>query len=129
MPPKPTKLVALTNDQLFELNDAAMATITRMLELGQTQDEVRRQSLARLWEARNEIVEAVNGPGGTFRQAELEAKVRAAIQSPIVLRWSVFADGAHLGYVSCLTEEEAIRAGCDEFKIADGVEVTARLLR
>lgn len=125
----PVKNVSFTDEQLFELNDSAMETIKRMLELGQTNDEVRAKSLARLWEARLKIVEAVNGPGKTHNHDIWEAQVNAAIQSPVVLKWSVFADGSHVGYVSCLSEHEAARQGADEFNISDGTEITVRLLR
>lgn len=129
MCPPPERNVSLTDEQLLELNDSAMETIKRMLELGQTNDEVRAKSLARLWEARLKIVEAVNGPGRTHNHGILEAQVNAAIQSPVVLKWSVFADGIHVGYVSCLSEHEAVRQGADEFNIADGAEIAVRLLR
>ncbi|MAF04659.1 hypothetical protein [Herbaspirillum sp.] len=129
MYPHPVKNISLTDEQLFELNDAVMETITRMVEFGQTTDEVRAQSLPRLWEARLKIVEAINGPGKTYNQDILEAQVNAAIQSPVVLKWSVSADGVHVGYVSCVSEDQAARQGGMEFNIPDGTEISVRLLR
>lgn len=125
----PLKNISFTDEQLFELNDAVMDTITRMVEFGQTTDEVRSQSLPRLWEARLKIVEAVNGPGKTFNQDILEAQINAAIKSPVILKWSVLADGVHVGYVSCVSEDEAVRHGGMEFNIPDGIEISVRLLR
>ena len=74
--------IKLTQDQLYELNDAAFEVIKRMLRDGQDDAEIKLHGLRNLWSAFL-AVRAVIFPGPeTASFGVLEGEVREAIANP-----------------------------------------------
>lgn len=72
----------LTQEQLYELNDAAHEVIQRMIEQGQTPEEKKFQSLRVLFSALQALHLANLGTADTPGLRNLEPRVMAAMGAP-----------------------------------------------
>lgn len=75
-------LLTLSQDQLYELNDAANEVLERMLRDGQDAAEIKLRALPNLWSAfkalRLVMLDTLDTPG----MNELEQRVLAAVARP-----------------------------------------------
>lgn len=75
-----------TTEELYEINDALMEVIDRMLHEGQTQQEIDYGSLRVMWGVRQRARQAVLGDFPKSKEGlELEEQVKNAIQHPKLL--------------------------------------------
>lgn len=74
--------VTLSDNQLYELNDAAHAVIERMLREGQDPVEIRLHALANLWSAYKVLQVTMTGSLDTPGLQSWEPQVMAAISKP-----------------------------------------------
>lgn len=75
-------LLALSQDQLYELNDAANEVLERMLRDGQDAAEIKLRALPNLWSAFKALHIALLGTLDTPGMKELEPRVLAAVANP-----------------------------------------------
>ncbi|KRB35091.1 MULTISPECIES: hypothetical protein [unclassified Acidovorax] len=75
-------LLTLSQEQLYELNDAANEVLERMLRDGQDAAEIKLGALPNLWAALKAVRLALLGTLDTPGMNELEPRVLAAIASP-----------------------------------------------
>lgn len=83
MEPKP---VQFTESQQYEVNDAISETINRMLTEGQTEIEIKYNSLAVLWSAWKALTIAAFGNWDTPGMLEIAPKIEVAINRPKKLK-------------------------------------------
>lgn len=81
-----TFTLTLTQNQLYELNDAAHEVIQRMLAEGQDHAEIKLQALPELWGAFKALHMALLGTPDTPGIREIEPRVLAAIAKPTLKR-------------------------------------------
>mgnify|MGYP003499389879 FL=1 len=81
-----TFTLTVTENQLYELNDAANEVITRMLRDGQDETEIKLRALPELWEAFKVISMALLGTTDTPGIREIEPRVLAEIARPTLKR-------------------------------------------
>lgn len=74
--------ITLSQDQLYELNDAALEVIKRMLRDGQDVVELKLHALPNLFGAFQAVQLALLGTTDTPGMQDLEAKVLQAIANP-----------------------------------------------
>lgn len=74
--------MAFTKNELYEVNDALHEVVTRMCEQGQTEIEIREQSLAHLWSASKKVTTMILGDADTPGIRNHEPAVLAAIAKP-----------------------------------------------
>ncbi|MDP3511431.1 MAG: hypothetical protein Q8S20_01670 [Sulfuritalea sp.] len=74
-----------TKDELYELNDALNETVGRMLQEGQTPEEIKYRSLACLWNAWLKITIEIHGTADTPAMKKLAALIDIAIDHPKTL--------------------------------------------
>lgn len=74
--------LTLTQNQLYELNDAAHEVIKRMLRDGQDETEIKLRALPELWGAFKALHIALLGTADTPAMQEFEPQVLAAISNP-----------------------------------------------
>ena len=77
-----TFTLTVTENQLYELNDAANEVITRMLRDGQDETEIKLRALPELWGAFKAISMALLGTTDTPSRREIEPRVLAEIARP-----------------------------------------------
>lgn len=75
-------LLTLSQDQLYELNDAVNEVLERMLRDGQDAAEIKLRALPNLWDAFKAVRLALLDTLDTPAINELEPRVLAAIASP-----------------------------------------------
>lgn len=75
-------LLTLSQNQLYELNDAALEVIKRMLRDGPDAVELKLQALPNLWAAFQAIQLALVGTTDTPGMRDLEPRVLEAIANP-----------------------------------------------
>ena len=75
-------LLTLSQDQLYELNDAALEVIKRMLRDGPDAVELKLQALPNLWAAFQAVQLALVGTTDTPGMRDLEPRVLEAIANP-----------------------------------------------
>ncbi|WP_287966314.1 hypothetical protein [Diaphorobacter sp.] len=75
----------LTQEQLYELNDAALEVIERMINDGQAEAEIKLSALPTLFEAFKAIHVAILGSDDTPAIRNLEPRVMAAMGAPRAL--------------------------------------------
>lgn len=72
--------------ELYELNDALHEVVTRMCDRGQTDSEVREQSLAHLWSALKKVTILLLGDSNTPGIRNFEPTIIEAIANPRILK-------------------------------------------
>lgn len=75
-------LLTLSQDQLYELNDAANEVLERMLRDGQDAAEIKLRALPNLWDAFKALHLALLGTLDTPGMNAFEPRVLAAIANP-----------------------------------------------
>ncbi|MBA4059841.1 MAG: hypothetical protein C0470_05600 [Verminephrobacter sp.] len=75
-------LLTISQDQLYELNDAVNEVLERMLRDGQDAAEIKLRALPNLWNAFKAVRLALLGTLDTQGMNELEPRVLAAIANP-----------------------------------------------
>ena len=81
-----TFTLTVTENQLYELNDAANEVITRMLRDGQDETEIKLRALPELWGAFKATSMALLGTTETPGIREIEPRVLAEIARPTLKR-------------------------------------------
>ena len=73
---------AFTTDELYEVNDSLNRYVEHMIEVGQTETEIKYNSLANTWSAHKKVAECMfSGDLPDWVQTR-EAQVQEAIQKP-----------------------------------------------
>lgn len=70
----------------YELNDAINETVKRMLNDGQSTQEIEMQSLRHLWSAWQKVTFEILGTTDTYGMREMAPMVQAAISEPKLLK-------------------------------------------
>jgi hypothetical protein len=71
-----------TTNELYEVNDSLNRYVVHMIEVGQTEIEIKYNSLANAWTAQKKVAHCMlDGDMPDWVQT-MEAKVQAAIQKP-----------------------------------------------
>lgn len=74
--------LTFTEDEGYEVNDAIHEVVSRMLNEGQSPEEIKYHSLARLWSAWRKITAETLGTADTPGMLEVAPKIEAAIAKP-----------------------------------------------
>ncbi|MDZ7920658.1 hypothetical protein [Rhodoferax sp.] len=74
--------MSFTKLELYEVNDALHEVVSRMCEQGQTDIEIRENSLAHLWSASKKVTVMLLGDADTPGIKNHEPTVLAAIADP-----------------------------------------------
>lgn len=74
--------MSFTKNELYEVNDALNEVVTRMCEQGQTEIEIREQSLRHLWSASKKVTVMLLGDDNTPGIRNHEPVVLQAIANP-----------------------------------------------
>lgn len=74
--------MSFTREELYEVNDAIHEVVTRMCTQGQTEIEIREQSLQHLWNSQKKVTVMLLGDAETPSIKNHEPIVREAIANP-----------------------------------------------
>lgn len=74
--------IDFSRDELYEINDAIGEVVKRMMDDGQTEQEIRMRSLDRLWSAWQKVTTEVCGTAETPGLQKMKPLIEIAIANP-----------------------------------------------
>lgn len=77
-----TMTIEFTKDELYEINDAINEVVGRMLQEGQTEQEIQYLSLARLWASWQRVTLEMHGTADTPAMKRMAHLIEIAITNP-----------------------------------------------
>ena len=82
------KTPVFTTDEFYEVSDSLSRYVTHMIEVGQTETEIKYNSLANTWSAQKKVADSMFDGVMPDWVPTREAQVQEAIQKPKLIKES-----------------------------------------